>query len=327
MSVDVLCLRPEADFVRAGALPPTEVSVAYRALGDPDVPALMKHARALVIPAVGPKLPLPLFDGTSVKFVQVTGAGVDRLDLPSLKRLGIAVAKVSGGSNTAVAEYAVTIASVLVRRFAWADAEIRAGNYAECRARMVADNLAGLEGLTVGVVGFGVIGGAVACAFRHRGCRILYYDPALHDSKAAQEISAEPVALDELLKKSDVVTLHVPLLSATRGLIGGRELGLMKGGTVLIQASRGGMVDESALAASLQSGHLGGAAIDVYSSEPPAADNPLLSLRGEAARRVLFTPHIAGVTRQAATFLCRAAWRNVERVLIKNEPPLDTVIP
>jgi phosphoglycerate dehydrogenase-like enzyme len=247
------------------------------------------------------------------------------LDLAGLKRLGVTVANVSGGSNTAVAEYAVTTASVLLRRFAWADAEIRAGNYRDFRARMVTDNLAGLEGLTVGVVGFGVIGAAVAYAFHHRGCRIVYYDPAPRDQKSAEAMSAEPLTLDELLKISDIITLHVPLFPATQGLISGRELALMKSGAILIQASRGGIVDESALAASLQSGHLGGAAIDVYSHEPPAADNPLLALRGEAARRVLFTPHIAGVTRQATTFLCRAAWRNVERVLIKHEPPLDVV--
>jgi phosphoglycerate dehydrogenase-like enzyme len=325
MSLDVLCLRPEADFVRAGALPPSELQVVYRTLDDPDVPALMKQARALVIPAVGPKIPLSMFDDTSVKFVQVTGAGVDRLDVSGLKRLGIAVANVPGGSNTAVAEYAVTTASVLLRRFAWADAEIRDGNYQDFRARMIMDSLAGLEGLTVGVVGFGVIGAAVAHAFHQRGCRILYYDPAPRDAKAAQAISAELVTLDDLLKSSDVVTLHVPWLPATRGLIGGRELALMKSGAVLIQASRGGIVDEDALASSLQSGRLGGAAMDVYASEPPAADHPLLALRGEAARRVLFTPHIAGVTRQATTLLCQAALRNVERVLIKHEAPLDAV--
>ena len=97
----------------------------------------------------------------------------------------------------------------------------------------------------------------------------------------------------------------------------------MKPGAVLIQASRGGTVDEIALAAHLRSGHLGGAAIDVYSSEPPAADHALLALDGEAARRVLFTPHIAGVTRQSAAFLCRSAWRNVERVLVDGAAPLN----
>ena len=99
----------------------------------------------------------------------------------------------------------------------------------------------------------------------------------------------------------------------------------MKPGAILIQGSRGGIVDEAALAEALASGHLAGAAVDVYSSEPPAADNPLLALEGEAARRILFTPHVAGVTRQSAAFLMRSAWQNIERVLIAKESPLNRV--
>jgi phosphoglycerate dehydrogenase-like enzyme len=322
MSADVLCLRPEADFVRAGAMPPATLKVVYRAPEDLDVPGLMKQARALVIPAVGPKLPLSLFGSASVKFIQVTGAGLDRLDLASLRQLGICVANVPGGSNHAVAEYVVTAASVLLRRFAWADAEIRAGRYREFRDRMLVENLSGLDGLTAGIVGLGVIGLAVAKALHKNGCKILYFDPAPRESRAAASFGAESVSLEDLLRASDVVTLHVPLLPATQGLIGARELARMKPGTILVQASRGGVVDEAALADSLKSGHLGGAAIDVYSSEPPAADNPLFTLHGEAARRILFTPHIAGVTRQASAFLFRSAWENVARVLLANEPPL-----
>lgn len=322
MTIDVLCLRPEADFVRVSAIPPAGLMVIYRAPEDPDVPALMKQARALVIPAVGPKLPLSLFQSASIKFIQVTGAGLDRLDLAVMKQLGITVANVPGGSNKAVAEYVVTAASVLLRRFAWADAEIRSGNYSEFRNRMLVESLSGLDGLTAGIVGLGVIGFAVAKALHKNGCKILYFDPAPRDQRAAAAFGAEPVALENLLKASDFVTLHVPLLPATQSLIGPRELALMKQGAIFIQASRGGIVDEAALAESLKSGHLGGAAIDVYSTEPPAADNPLLVLQGEAARRVLFTPHIAGVTRQASAFLFRSAWENVERVLLANEPPL-----
>ena len=99
----------------------------------------------------------------------------------------------------------------------------------------------------------------------------------------------------------------------------------MKPGAVLIQASRGGVVDEAALATHLQTGRLGGAAVDVYSDEPPPADHPLLTLEGEAARRLLLTPHIAGVTRQSSALLFRSAWQNVERVLVRNEPPLNRV--
>ena len=321
MSVDILCLRPRIDFERANALPAAELTVAYHEPNDSEVIPLMKQVRALVIPAVGPKLNPEIFANTTVKLLQVTGAGFDRLDLPLLKSMGIAAANVPGGSNSAIAEYAVTMASTLLRRFLWADAEIRAGHYEAFRGRAVADNLSGLDGMLVGVIGLGTIGLAVAQAFHRAGCRICYYDPAPRDAVAARAMNAESSSLEELLKLADVVTIHVPLLPETRGLISARELQKMKVGSILIQTSRGGVVDEAALAQALSSGHLGGAAIDVYEMEPPSPANVLLSLSGDAARRVLFTPHIAGVTRQAAEYLFRFAWRNVERFILKNELP------
>jgi phosphoglycerate dehydrogenase-like enzyme len=214
---------------------------------------------------------------------------------------------------------------MLLRRFAWSDAEIKAGNYGPFRARMLADNLSGLTDILVGVVGFGTIGVAVAQAFHCMGCRLCFHDPAPRDPATAQALGARAMPLAELLAAADVVTLHVPLLEATQGLIGARELARMKPGAVLVQAARGGIVDEAALAASLAAGHLGGAAVDVYSTEPPTADNPLLQLTGEGARRLLLTPHIAGVTRQSSQFLFRSAWQNVERVLARGEPPQNRV--
>ena len=325
MSTNVLCLRPEADFTRVDAPAPSTLKASYRKPDDANVPALMRECDALVIPAVGPKLAPALFEGGHIKLVQVTGAGLDRLDREAMTKFGIPVANVAGGSNGALAEYAVTTASLLLRRFAWADTEIKSGNYAAFRARMVADNLAGLDGLLVGLVGFGTIGLAVAQAFQRMGCRICYYDPAPRDPKAAAAIGAEPMTLDALLEAADVVSLHVPLLPETTGLIGARELARMKPNAVLIHAARGGVVDEAALAAHLRAGKLGGAAVDVYSTEPPTNDNPLLTLDGEGARRLLLTPHIAGVTRQSWTFLFRSAWQNVERVLLRGEAPLNRV--
>jgi phosphoglycerate dehydrogenase-like enzyme len=322
MSADVLCLRPEADFARLGVLPPASLTVTYLKPDDSSLAQRIKAAQALVIPAVGPKLAASLFEGSALKFVQVTGAGLDRLDQAEMTRLGIPVANVTG--NDAVAEYAVTTATLLLRRLAFADAEIKRGNYVAFRARMIANNLSGLGGITVGIVGFGVIGRAVATAFHRAGCRISYYDPSpLMPATAAvaAAIEAEALSLDQLLQTADVVSLHVPLLPSTTGLIGSRELARMKRDAVLIQAARGGVVDEAALAEHLKAGGLGGAAVDVYSTEPPAADNPLLTLTGEAAQKLFLTPHIAGVTRQSSAFLFRSAWDNVERVLVRNEPP------
>jgi len=325
MAHDVVCLRPQADFLKSGVVPPASLSVVYLEPDDAGLAAAIKEARALVIPAVGPKLAPELFEGGDVRLVQVTGAGVDRLDEPAMRRLGIPVANVPGGSNSALAEYAVTCAIVLLRRIAWADAEIRSGNYSEFRARMVAENLPGLAGLTVGLLGLGNIGMAVAEAFHRMGSELVYHDPVLADHGPAERIGARPLTLKELLETADVVTLHIPLLPATRGLISGDRLGLMKRGAILINAARGGIVEEAALAAHLASGHLGGAAVDVYSTEPPPASNPLFALEGEAARRVLFTPHIAGVTRQSFAYLFRTAWDNVLRVLESGEAPTNRV--
>lgn len=321
MTFDVLCLRAEADFTRAGVTPPAGLTIAYRRPDDLELAALIRGARALVIPAVGGKLPGSLFEGSQVKLVQVTGAGVDRVEEAAMKRLGIAVANVPGGSNSAVAEYAVGCAIMLLRRLIWSDREIRAANYVSFRGRMVADNLPGLEGLTVGVVGMGTVGLAVADAFHRFGCQIVFFDPAPSDAQATARLRARALPLDDLLKTSDIVTLHVPMLPQTRSMIGARQLGLMKPGAILLQASRGGIVNEDALAAHLNSGHLGGAAVDVYPVEPPDSDNPLFALEGDAAQRVLFTPHVAGVTRQASATLFREAWANVQRVLLKKEDP------
>jgi len=325
MSFDVICLRPEVDFTRAGVTPPKELKIAYRAADATDLPALMAEARALLIPAVGPKLPATLFEKSTVKFVQITGAGVDRLDAPAMKALGITVANVPGGSNAAVSEYAVTTAATLSRRFAWSDREIKAGNYAAFRARMVADNLAGLQGLWVGVVGAGIVGTAVAQAFHRTGAQIAYFDPAPRDAAALAAISAKSLTLEELLHTCDVVTLHVPLLPATQNLLDARRLALMKPDAILVNASRGGVVDEAALVAQLAAGKLGAAAVDVFSTEPPAADNPLLTAPAAAAERLLLTPHIAGVTRQASTFLFQVACDNIKRVVTDGQAPLNRV--
>jgi phosphoglycerate dehydrogenase-like enzyme len=322
MSADVLCLRPEADFARLGVLPPASLTVTYLKPDDVSLAQRIKAAQALVIPAVGPKLAAALFEGSALRLIQVTGAGLDRLDQAEMTRLGIPVANVTG--NDAVAEYAVTTATLLLRRLVFADAEIKRGNYVAFRARMIADNLSGLDGITVGIVGFGVIGRSVAAAFHRAGCRICYYDPAPlmpAAAAAAAAIAAEALSLDQLLQTADVVSLHVPLLPSTTGLISSRELARMKRDAVLIHAARGGVVDEAALAEHLKAGGLGGAGVDVYSTEPPAADNPLLTLTGGAAQKLLLTPHIAGVTRQSSAFLFRSAWDNVERVLVRNEPP------
>jgi len=326
MNYDVVCLRPRDDFLKIGVTPPKNLSIVYLSPDDSHLAQHLAVARALVIPAVGPKLPAALFKGSRLQLVQVTGAGIDRLDADALKKLGIAVANVPGGSSAAIAEYAVSSALTLLRRTFWADGELRNGDYVEARRQMLADNLPGLEGLTIGVVGLGIIGMTVAQAFHGMGSKIIYHDPAPRDPDKISEMGALELPLNELLAAADIVTLHVPLLPSTKSMLGEQELGQMKSGAILINAARGGIVDEAALVQCLTSGHLGGAAVDVYSIEPPAQDNPLLAAEKEIGRRLLLTPHIAGVTRQSWAFLFRSAWQNVERNLTRDEPAENRVV-
>ena len=164
MANRVLCLRPEADFLKAGVTPPATLAIRYASAAEPGLAGLIRESDGLVVPAVGPRLGGELFEGCSLKLVQVTGAGVDRLDEAAMRRLGIPVANVPGASNDAVAEYVIAAALVLVRQLAWSHEEVRRGRYAEARARLLAETPFGLGGLTVGVIGLGTIGEAVAAA-------------------------------------------------------------------------------------------------------------------------------------------------------------------
>lgn len=322
---EVVCLRPLADFSRVGVSPPDTLNVTYMAPDAEGMPEAVKIADAVVIPAVGPKLPPALFAQSRVRLVQVTGAGVDRLDMAAMRDLGIAVANVPGGSNDAIAEYVLSSASVLLRRMTRATAAIRRGEYARYRAAMIAENVAGLEGLLAGVVGMGVIGRAVARRLRQAGARIACYDPIPIGRDILAELDAEPCGLDQLLAVADVVTLHVPLLPATVDLIDARRLAMMKPDAILVNASRGTIVNETALANALESGHLGGAVVDVFSTEPPEKTNPLLTLSAPTAERTILTPHIAGITRQSWANLFNLAWRNVTRALVDGLPPANVI--
>lgn len=327
MGIDVLCLRPEQDFLAIGVSPPEELTIAFRGPADADVAALMKDARALVIPAVGPALDGNLFRGTALRLVQVTGAGLDRVDQDVLREESIALANVPGGSNDALAEYVVANALALRRGFFSAGLQMRNGRYAEHRAEMVKASLCGLGGLKVGLLGMGTIGLAVAERCHQLGAEILFHDPAPRgESGRLDAMGAQSCSLTDLFEAADVVTLHVPLMDATRGLVDRALLSRMKPDAVLINAARGGIVNEAALATAIEEGQIGGAAVDVFSTEPPSADNPLLSVSAEAASRLILTPHIAGVSRQASQFLFQRAWDNVARVLLRGLPAENSVI-
>lgn len=238
------------------------------------------------------------------KVVGRLGVGLDNIDVPGCEARGMRVIPATGANALSVAEYVVTSALVLLRGTFAATAEVAAGRW----PRVPLSNGREAGGRTLGLVGFGSIGQTTARLARGLGMRVIAFDAMMDaDHPAFADGAVACAGLDEVLQTADVVSLHVPLLDSTRGLLDADRLASMKQGAVLINTARGGIVDEVALAASLKSGHLGGAAIDVFGTEPLPA-----SPHFENCPNLILTPHIAGLTSEANT---RVSSLIAERVL------------
>ncbi|WP_169950762.1 NAD(P)-dependent oxidoreductase [Microbispora sp. H11081] len=230
-------------------------------------------------------------------FVQQPSVGVDGHDLEALARAGVPLANTAGVNAAAVAEWCLAAALALLRHLADGDRDMRAGEWPQ-----FAYQRRELAGCRVGVAGFGPIGAACARMFGALGCRVSYWSR----TPKPESYGAAYLDLDALAAGSDVLVLAVPLAPETRGLIDAAVIERMPRGSVLVNAARGGVVDQAALLAALESGHLAGAALDVYDSEPPPPDDPLRS-----CPRVLLSPHAAGVTPEATTRLIRCVLDNL----------------
>ena len=217
------------------------------------------------------------------------GVGLDNIDVAGCEARGIRVLPATGANALSVAEYVIACALMLLRGAYASSAQVAAGAWP--RAALGNGREAG--GKTLGLIGYGSIGQLTASLARGIGLRPVVHDPLLARSDPALA-HVESLSLDDLLARADVVSLHVPLIDATRHLIDARRLAQMKPGAVLINSARGGIVDEAALADALRGGRLGGAALDVYEHEPLPAGSPLSD-----CPNLLLTPHVAGVTRES----------------------------
>ncbi len=249
--------------------------------------AAVRDARALIVRNRTQVRGALLEAATRLQVVGRLGVGLDNIDVTACEARGIAVYPASGANDLSVAEYVITAALMLLRHAWLASARVAAGEWP--RTELMGRELSGKR---LGLVGYGAIARVTGRMARGLGMSVAAYDPLLPADHAAWA-DASPQPLPELLANSDVVSLHVPLTDATRNMIDAGALAGMRRGAILVNAARGGIVDEAALCAALRSGHLGGAALDVFAREPVDAASGASFV---GVPNLILTPHIAGVT-------------------------------
>ncbi|ROZ74381.1 NAD(P)-dependent oxidoreductase [Ramlibacter sp. WS9] len=275
-------------------------SIEY--MDDPvDEPALVERLSrgpvdAIVLRGSRPITARVLAAAQGLKIIAKNGAGVDSIDLREAARRNVCVAVAPGANAAAVAEHAIAMMMSLARDLSGLDRKIRRGGW-EGTGYQGRDFRASV----VGILGFGSIGRCAAQLANALGAHVVVFDPSGQPDTFEVETD-----FDKFLARVDILSLHCPLTDETRGLIGGRELGLMKPGSLIVNTARGAVIDEQALIDALRSGHLAGAGLDTFEVEPIVSENPLLGMDN-----VIMTPHIAGVTRRAALEVATTTARNV----------------
>jgi phosphoglycerate dehydrogenase-like enzyme len=249
-----------------------------------------------------------------LRLIQKIGVGVNTIDLDRARGRGIAVCNMPGTNSRAVAEHTLGLMLAVLRQVRRFDADVRGGGGWTWNAARQ-DGLGEISGRTVGLVGMGAVPQLLAPVLVAMGARVIYTATA-----PKPDLPYPFVSLDALIERADIVSLHVPLNSTTHHLLDAHHFARMRPGTVLINTARGALVDEAALVAALESGHLGGAGLDVFGNEPVASDHPLLQ-RDD----VVLTPHVAWLTRETLQRSLAVAVANCHR-LANAQPLLHRVV-
>lgn len=289
----------------------------WRDYGETPATEIVERLRDSTIAVVN-KVPLraeTLRQLPRLKLIAVAATGTDNIDLPFCRERGITVMNVRGYAGHTVPEHVLMLTLALRRNLIAYRADVRRGEWQRANQFcLLTYPIRDLRGSALGVVGHGALGAAVASLMRAVGMRVL-----VAERKGAAMTREGRAPFDEVLRRSDVLTLHVPLTPETRGLIGRDELALMRPSALLINCARGGVVDESALVEALREGTIGGAGVDVLTREPPRDENgdkhPLLALD---LPNLIVTPHIAWASREAMQALADQLVDNIEAFVGKS---------
>ena len=295
-ALDVLKGAPELTFTAPGQMTRAELI------------AVLPGADALIIRSASKVDAEVLAAADKLKIIARAGVGVDNVDVPEATRRGIVVVNTPDGNTISTAEHTFGLMLALARHIPQGHISMREGKW-DRKSFMGVE----LRGKTLGVVGFGRIGRAVAKRALAFEMRVIAYDPYITADVGA-DLGVEMVSLDDLFARADFITLHALLTPETRDMINRDTLAKMKKGVRIIDAARGALIDEAALAEAIKSGHVAGAALDVFAQEPPPPDNPLVGLPG-----VVHTPHLAASTEDAQIVVAVDAAQLVVDALTKGE--------
>ncbi|MEM8744604.1 MAG: hydroxyacid dehydrogenase [Pseudomonadota bacterium] len=271
-----------------------------------ELKALIPDAVALIVRNRTPVSEDLLSAGPNLKVLGRLGVGLDNIDVPACEKHGVTVCPATGSNNVSVAEYAICAAMMLLKRTFFSKDAVLAGKWPR-------NENVGLEarGKTLGLLGFGMIGQSAAKMAKGLEMDVVAHDPHVPAGAEGWQL-AESVSLDDLFKRSDILSVHTPLLPETRNLINAEAMSKMKTGALLINTARGGIINEDDLITALKSGQIGGAALDVFVDEPLSQED---AAKFADAPNLIMTPHISGVTEESSAAISRITVDNVLRVL------------
>jgi phosphoglycerate dehydrogenase-like enzyme len=293
-------------------LPPSLDAVVARP-GSPEFQAALADAVCLVGFGDGAMDDAFYRSAPNLKLVQLLSAGYDRCDIEAARRAGVPICNNGGANSTAVSEHALLLMLAVCRRLVWQHTNVAAGRW---RGNAVQDvQLFELKGRTLGIVGLGTIGKKTARLAQAFGMTVQYYDIIRLTEERADDLGVRFALFEEVLRTSDIVSLHVPLTKATWHMMGASQFRMMKPTAYLINTCRGPVVHEPALIEALQAGTIAGAGLDVFDQEPPPPNNPLFALQN-----VILTAHFAGPTWENQYTRFRNAFDNCQRVIRGDKP-------
>ena len=250
----------------------------------------------LFVPAVSPVSKKVIDAANNLKLIQSRGVGYNKVDIEAAAAKGIYVCNTQGANIVSVAEHTIGLMLNALRRASFFDRETRSGRFLEAKYINESEGSHELASRHIGFLGIGAIGKMTAKRLQPFGCKMSYFDVFALSAEQEKEYCVSYLSFDELIRECDILSIHVPVLPTTRKMLSWDQFKVMKPSMLVLNTARGEIIDEEALADALETGKISGAALDTFDPEPPKPDGTLFTLSQNAMDKLIFTPHVAGVT-------------------------------